>query len=313
MAVLQYRSFQAQFTGSLLHGADSNRPHFYGRALHHQIRHRRRLRSAGRRYVNAHWVQPLIAPRWPSPPPRPRRRLEIQLRGGLRRDGRHQRETAIQLHPRQRAFQAHRAHRPVQTVAHAGSCGASRVRATSSARMQATPGGPGSPVIHGIAARRRPRNGQQARLRGHASRPAAHSPRPRDSATCASAGWRKTSATGPVWRMRPSTITAIQSPSAMASMRSCVTTMLGTPPDDQHAPQFVARAHARGGIQRRKRLVQQQQRGLGGQRARQRHALLLAAGNARADRRPARSARPNAPASRARPAGARRKPRSAPR
>ena len=54
--------------------------------------------------------------------------------------------------------------------------------------------------------------------------------------------------------------------------------MLGTPPVEQHAPQFVAHARARGGIERRKRLVQQQQRRLRRQRARQRHTLLLAAG-----------------------------------
>jgi len=47
--------------------------------------------------------------------------------------------------------------------------------------------------------------------------------------------------------------------------------MLGT--------QLVARAQARGGVERGERLVKQQQRRLGGERARQRHPLLLAAGD----------------------------------
>src|ERR1019366_8792963 len=124
-----------------------------------------------------------------------------QFGGGLRGDQRHQRKAAIELHPRQGAFRNHRAHASRQPVA--------RTRY----------------LIH--LARDGDVLGADAGLSISAGSTFST---PTDSATWRSAGRRKTSCTGPVWRIRPSTITAIQSPSATASMRSWVTTMLGTPP-----------------------------------------------------------------------------------
>ena len=63
-----------------------------------------------------------------------------------------------------------------------------------------------------------------------------------------------------------------------ASSWSCVTMMVVTPSRALQGLDLVAQAQAHARIERRQRLVEQQQAGRGRERAGQRHALLLAAG-----------------------------------
>ena len=64
---------------------------------------------------------------------------------------------------------------------------------------------------------------------------------------------------------------------ASASSWSCVTMMVVMPEAALQRLDLVAQAHAHARIERGERLVQQQQRGRGGERAGERHALLLPA------------------------------------
>ena len=95
------------------------------------------------------------------------------------------------------------------------------------------------------------------------------------------AGFSKISRGLPCWRMRPSSITTIRSASAIASSWLCVTWMKRDAELALQALQFLAHAHAQKRVERRQRLVEQQHLRLGDQRARQRDALLLAAGELR--------------------------------
>ena len=70
---------------------------------------------------------------------------------------------------------------------------------------------------------------------------------------------------------------ATRSPSAAASAKSCVTSSAGTSAVAQHRAELARRARARAGVERRQRLVEQQHVGLARERARERHALALAA------------------------------------
>ena len=62
-----------------------------------------------------------------------------------------------------------------------------------------------------------------------------------------------------------------------ASSWSCVTMMVVTPSRALQRLDLVAQPQPHAGVERRQRLVEQQQAGRGRERARQRHALLLAA------------------------------------
>ena len=72
-------------------------------------------------------------------------------------------------------------------------------------------------------------------------------------------------------------MTTMRSAMASASSWSCVTMMVVTPRRRCSVLDLVAQAHAHARIERRERLVEQEQRGRGGERAGERHALLLAA------------------------------------
>ena len=96
-------------------------------------------------------------------------------------------------------------------------------------------------------------------------------------ATKADAGLLKTSRAVPACSIRPWFITTTRSASAIASSWLWVTWMKLMPSSRLQALQLLAHLHAQEGIERRQRLVEQQHLRVGDQRARQRHALLLAA------------------------------------
>ena len=79
-------------------------------------------------------------------------------------------------------------------------------------------------------------------------------------------------------RSRPGSSPRCGRPSASASSWSCVTMMVVTPSRRCSDLDLVAQPHAHARIERGERLVEQQQAGRGRERARQRDALLLAAG-----------------------------------
>ena len=100
---------------------------------------------------------------------------------------------------------------------------------------------------------------------------------PRKRATNSVAGFSNTSRGEPACSILPLFITTTRSASASASSWPWVTWTKGMPRLRLQAPQFGAHAHAQERVERRQRLVEQQDLRLGDQRARERDALLLAA------------------------------------
>jgi hypothetical protein len=81
----------------------------------------------------------------------------------------------------------------------------------------------------------------------------------------------------PTCSITPWFITTMRSATLSASSWSCVTMMVVTPSWRCRRLISWRRLHPHDGVQCRQRLVQQQQAGRGGQRPRQRNALLLPA------------------------------------
>ncbi len=104
---------------------------------------------------------------------------------------------------------------------------------------------------------------------------------PRKRATNSVAGFSNTSRAEPACSILPLFITTTRSASASASSCPCVTWTNGMPSLRLQPLQFDAHAHAQERVERRQRLVEQQHARLGDERARQRDALLLAAGKLR--------------------------------
>ncbi len=100
---------------------------------------------------------------------------------------------------------------------------------------------------------------------------------PKMRATNSSAGAAASSAGVPSWTMRPSRITPTRSASATASATSCVTSSVGSPNAARCPCSSCRTTIARVRIERRERLVEQQDLRVACERSRERDALALAA------------------------------------
>ena len=94
-------------------------------------------------------------------------------------------------------------------------------------------------------------------------------------ATNASAGAASSSAAGPSWRIRPSTITPTRSASAAASSKSCVTSSVGSRSSAEQLGQLGADDVARVRVERGERLVEQEHGRVAGECPRKRDPLPL--------------------------------------
>ena len=207
-------------------------------------------------------------------------RLEIQLRGGPRCNGRCQRETAVQVHPRQRAFQANRAHPRVHMVADARRRPRVRARGPRPRRgCRPTPGGrgwlrrsPGIGVARPLPATSAARHRAPAIRAGRIfSTPRTPPPPHRPGAEYLRG--RTGLANAPIQNHHHPIPQGHRLHAVVGHQNA------GHAARNSSMPQLPPRAQAGGGIERRERLIEQQQRRLRRQRAGQGHALLLAAGN----------------------------------